>query len=294
MIKLPVMDPGVVSKEIQDFIISRTESKAGGVIGLSGGVDSTVVAALASTAYRHMDKKLLGLIMPSSINDRRDADDAWHAAMRLDIEAYEINISPFVQNHRRMLPWELYKRSLGNMMSRIRANILHTAAEAESLTVLGTGNHDEDVVLGYYTLFGDGAVHCSPIGALSKRLVREMAVYLGFEDIAARIPTAGLEEGQSDFKDLGYSYEFAELIFEGLTSGIFEIDLPREEQIITVGEKDMEDYYKLFNKDKFTSIPGMVEDVLHRIYTVAKPKARLLKPETAEVTLNYEGRTCYV
>ena len=69
--------------------------------------------------------------------------------------------------------------------------------------VIGTGNRDEDYGVGYYTLFGGGAVHLSPIGNLPKRMVREMAAYLGFDDLAERVSTAGLEPGQTCFKDLG-------------------------------------------------------------------------------------------
>jgi len=81
--------------------------------------------------------------------------------------------------------------------------------------VVGTGNKDEDFGVAYYTLFGDGAVHLSPIGNLPKRLVREMAAYLGFDDLAGRVSMAGLEPGQTSFKDLGCDYEFAEVVLAG-------------------------------------------------------------------------------
>jgi NAD+ synthase len=80
----------------------------------------------------------------------------------------------------------------GNMIARVRANVLSTKAATEKKIVAGTGNKDEDFGIGYYTLFGDGAVHLSPIGGLSKRLVREMASFLGLGGhIVNRVPTAG-------------------------------------------------------------------------------------------------------
>ncbi|MBI5698415.1 MAG: NAD(+) synthase, partial [Thaumarchaeota archaeon] len=107
-----------------------------------------------------------------------------------------------------------YNYHKGNLMSRIRANVLSTRAATENKTVAGTGNKDEDFSIGYYTLFGDGAVHISPIGALPKRLVRQMASYLGFSNLANRTPTAGLEPGQTDFRDLGYDYDLVEIVIE--------------------------------------------------------------------------------
>ena len=81
-------------------------------------------------------------------------------------------------------------------LNEIRAVVLHTKAATENKAVIGTGNKDEDYGVAYYTLFGDGAVHLSPIGNLPKRLVREMAAYLGFDDLSGRVSTAGLEPGQ--------------------------------------------------------------------------------------------------
>ena len=85
----------------------------------------------------------------------------------------------------------------GNMISRIRANVLSTKAATETKILAGTGNKDEDFGIGYYTLFGDGAVHISPIAGLPKRLVREMAAYLRLDkQIIQREPSAGLNRSK--------------------------------------------------------------------------------------------------
>jgi len=169
----------------------------------------------------------------------------------------------------------LNKTALGNMSSRLRATILHTYAEMHNLLVCGTGNRDEDYGIGYYTLFGDGAVHISPIGKLSKRLVYQMAEYLEIpESIIQKTPSARLEEGQTDFGDLGYGYDMVEVVTEGLDQGYWSSYITRE----------IEKMNLTYNKDKFPSVSACVVDILAR-HDMALKKAQLVSPEIAEVTL---------
>jgi NAD+ synthetase len=173
----------------------------------------------------------------------------------------------------------------GNMISRIRANVLSTKAATENKTLAGTGNKDEDFGIGYYTLFGDGAVHISPIAGLPKRLVREMAAYLGLDkQIIQREPTAGLEPGQSDFKDLGYDYDVVELITAGLEQGFSKKTLGEHQQIVPLIEKQIKQYKKTYGSAKFTTVQKVVEDVLKR-HQQAKVKMKILSPPTPRITL---------
>ena len=228
-IKLARMDPKQVADEIGDFIVRKVleMKKTGGVLGLSGGVDSTCVAALTKRAFdRHNAKhpeqplEVVGFILPSHTNNPKDAEDGLKVATRLGIRHEVQGIEVIVEAFKSTNPEALgNKYHRGNMTSEIRAVVLHTKAATENKAVIGTGNKDEDYGVAYYTLFGDGAVHMSPIGNLPKRLVREMAAYLGFEDLSERVSTAGLEPGQTSFKDLGCDYEFAELVLNGLDQG---------------------------------------------------------------------------
>ena len=228
-IKLAKINPEIVEKEIGDFIVDEVTKIgfAGGIIGLSGGVDSTVTAAIAKNAFdrynlEHPDKKLelVGYILPSKINNLKDTEDGIKVAKKLGIRYEVCDIEPIVNSYKGIFP-ELdnitYQKA--NLMSEIRATVLHAKSSLEKKLVVGTGNRDEDFELAYYTLFGDGAVHLSPIAGLPKRLVCQIADYLGFSKVAKKTPTAGLEKNQTDFKDLGYSYGFSELFGEARRQG---------------------------------------------------------------------------
>ena len=289
------MRPEQVADEIGDFLVHYIagRSSTGGVIGLSGGVDSTTTAALAHRAFEKYNLsssnklELVGYILPSATNSPDDESDGVKVAKRLGIR-YEIqSIEPLVQAFRSTNP-EAFVGNYhkGNLMSRIRANVLHTKSATESKLVLGTGNRDEDYCIGYYTLFGDGAVHISPIGNLSKRLVRDMARYLGFSDLADRIPSAGLEPGQTDFKDLGYDYDAVEIIVEGLIQGFSRPELSVHPQIEPLVSNQLRMYEKVYGKRKFASVDEVIGDIMRR-NMIAKGKSEIVSPKCAPVSLEY-------
>lgn len=293
---LPKINCEKVADEIGDFIVDQVVSigYTGCVVGLSGGVDSTVAAGLAKRAFdkynvAHGEKlRLNGYILPSKVNSSDDARDGIFVAGKLGIPYEVLEIEPLVEVFRKTNP-ECFDKSydLGNLYSEVRALVLHRKAGSNKKLVLGTGNRGEDFGIGYYTLFGDGAVHLSPIAGLSKRLVREMSVYLGFVDIANRIPTAGLENGQTDFGDLGYSYDFVELIDEGKRQGFGLRDLIGCGKIVEMFEKDKREYAGLFGEVKFEDVDAAILDVARR-EKIAKVKAEIISPPVAKVNLDYK------
>ncbi len=302
-IKLPHMNPGKVSREIEDFIIQETLrfNCTGCVIGLSGGVDSSTVAGLAKRAFNRHNKygpkdngksendelELVGYILPSDVNSPDNTNGGIKLAEKLSLRYKTIGIEPFVRPFEEQMAGAVEdKTRKGNLMSRIRANILHTAAAEEKKLVIGTGNKDEDYVLGYYTHFGDGAVHISPIGNLSKRLVREMCGYIGLEEYAGVTPTAELEARQTDFRDLGYHYRTAELISEGYDQGLNPKELYSNKQVIESIGLDIAEYKEKFGRSRFNSAKETVYDVLHK-RAIAELKAQLVNPKRADVSLYY-------
>jgi NAD+ synthase len=296
-IRLPSMDCETVCREIGEFVISTVEEigATGCVIGLSGGVDSSTTAALIQRAFtthagkNHPKFELAGYVIPSRVNVGKDAQDAQTIAEILGIRCQICHIESIVEAFRTTNP-EAFENDYdrGNLISRVRANVLSTKAATENKVLAGTGNKDEDFGIGYYTLFGDGAVHISPISALSKRLVREMAAYLGLPDtIVHRVPAAGLEPDQSDFKDLGYGYELVEVVSEGFDQGLTKQEMAGHEQVVSLAEQDMEEYRSVFGQPRFVTVEEMISDIDSR-HRMAERKMRIVHPPGPKITLPYK------
>ncbi len=298
-IRLATIDCKQVCEEIGDFVIRAAQETAsrGCVIGLSGGVDSSTAAALIKTSFdRHnaiLAKgqpalELVGYFLPSGVNPTGDEADAVsvarHLGLRYEIHNIQVLVDAFKRTNAEAFESKFHQ---GNMISRIRANVLSTKAATENKILAGTGNRDEDFGIGYYTLFGDGAVHISPIAGLPKRLVREMAAYLGMDQqIINREPTAGLEPGQSDFKDLGYDYDVVELVTEGLSQGFSRQALIKHPQIVPLIERQIQQYRSVYGAEKFDSVKAVVADVLKR-HAGAERKMKIIHPPTPQITLTY-------
>jgi len=296
-IKLPRMDCETVSREIGDFVIDAVSEvgATGCVVGLSGGVDSSTTAALINKAFAEYNRReaqqleLVGYILPSRINTMEDAGDAEALAKTQDIRYQIHSIEKLVDAFKSTNP-EAFEKNYhrGNLISRVRANVLSTKSATEHKILAGTGNRDEDFGIGYYTLFGDGAVHLSPIAGLSKRLVRQMALFLGVDEaIVNRVPTAGLEPGQSDFKDLGYDYDVVELVTEGLSQGFSGRQLATHEQVAPLVQKQIAHYRSLFGAPQLDSVEKVIADILRRHQT-ALGKAKIVHPPTPQISLSYE------
>lgn len=172
------------------------------VVGLSGGVDSATVGALAKVA---MGDKVLGLIMPCHSN-AEDERDARLAARKFDIKTQKVDLTPIYDAFLSILP-EGTDLARANLKPRLRMITLYHFANNLNYLVAGTGNKSEAVV-GYFTKYGDGGVDVLPLGGLLKTQVRQLASELGMpKKIIDRVPTAGLWEGQTDEGELGITYE---------------------------------------------------------------------------------------
>jgi len=291
------MDCETVSREIGDFIIESVLAvgATGCVVGLSGGVDSSTTAALINKAFagynqqNHASLELVGYILPTRINKQADVRDAETLAralgIRYEIHSIENPVEAFKSTNPEAFEVNYHR---GNLISRVRANVLSTKAATEHKILAGTGNRDEDFGIGYYTLFGDGAVHLSPIAGLSKRLVREMALFLGMDEtIVQRVPTAGLEPGQSDFKDLGYDYDVVELVTEGLDQGFTERQLADHPQVAPLVEKQIVHHRSLYGDPRLDAVEKVIADIQRRHQT-AMGKVKIVHPPTPQISLIYD------
>jgi NAD+ synthase len=291
------MDCKTVSREIGEFVIESVLAvgATGCVVGLSGGVDSSTTAALINKAFSGYNQKkdtpleLVGYILPTRINKQADVRDAETLVkalgIRYEIHSIETPVEAFKSTNPEAFDLNYHR---GNLISRVRANVLSTKAATEHKILAGTGNRDEDFGIGYYTLFGDGAVHLSPIGGLSKRLVREMALFLGVDEtIVHRVPTAGLEPGQSDFKDLGYDYDVVELVTEGLDQGFTAGQLAVHEQVAPLVKKQIAHQRSLYGAPQLNTVEKVIADIQQR-HQAAMGKVKIVHPPTPQISLTYD------
>ncbi len=195
-----------VEKVLTSFIkeeLSKFNYKKG-ILGLSGGLDSSVCAILAVRALGA--KNVIGLIMPYGKTYSQGVKDAQELARRLKIKSRIIDISPMVDAYFSTYPTE-NRIAKGNKMARERMSILYDHSVREKALILGTSNKTE-LLLGYGTIHGDMACAINPLGDLYKTQVKQLARHLGVpEKIQKKTPTAGLWAGQTDEKEIGLTYE---------------------------------------------------------------------------------------
>ncbi|OQX54419.1 MAG: NAD(+) synthetase [Candidatus Omnitrophica bacterium 4484_213] len=194
--------------------------KKGIVFGLSGGVDSACLAALAKRAF---PDNYLGLIMPCE-QASSDAEMAIKLANKLDLTTKKIALDKPYKSLLEILPSTEDKISKANLKPRLRMLTLYYFANIYNYLVVGTSNKSE-ITIGYYTKYGDGGVDLLPLAEFYKTEVRELAKELGIpKEIILRKPSAGLWPGQFDEDEIGMSYseldEIIRAIEDANTNGI--------------------------------------------------------------------------
>jgi NAD+ synthase len=218
MNKFPPIDAPHTVKLIENFIRTRVyEAGAEGVvIGLSGGIDSAVVASIA---VRVLDpKNIFTLFLPSKTTPNTDLNDVQILCSQLKLELNEINIQKLVDIFSEEIQEEEDPSLMewANLKPRIRQAVLYFFANRLNYLLCGAGNKSE-LMIGYYTKFGDGAVDILPIGDVYKTHVFQMGKYLNVpENILSKAPSAGLWEGQTDEAEIGMSYLQLDSILYGL------------------------------------------------------------------------------
>jgi len=212
-------NPEETISSITSFIKSYIERSGtrGAVIGLSGGIDSTVAAYLSVKALGQ--ENVLGLIIPEKEQTPPgDILDATEIAHILNIDFSVVEISDIISSFFHSIPGvdETNLLATGNMKARTRMCILYYYANIMNRIVMGTGNRTE-LLIGYFTKYGDGGVDIEPLGNLYKTQVRKLAPYLEVpQHIIDKTPTAGLWPGQTDEDELGLSYELIDNILHAL------------------------------------------------------------------------------
>ena len=201
-------------EQIADKLVSWIKKKTlaagckGVVMGMSGGLDSSVVAVLCQRAF---PQNVLGVIMPCH-SSPEDKEHALAVAGKFSIKTEVVTLDPVFDALRKALPGdkaETGARELAeaNLKARLRMVTLYYFANQLGYMVAGAGNRSE-LSVGYFTKYGDGGVDILPLGELVKREVRELAGFLGVpQPIIDKPPSAGLWQGQTDEGEMGLGYE---------------------------------------------------------------------------------------
>ena len=190
------------------------------VLGLSGGIDSSLSAFLAAKAMG--PENVTGVIMPYRLSSPKSEEDARAVAKACGINIKVVDISRQVDAY-----FELYKEASelrkGNKMARERMTILYDHSAMLNALVVGTSNKTE-LLLGYGTLFGDMASALNPLGDLFKTQVRQLSRYIGVpSQVVEKPPSADLWAGQTDEEELGYTYEEADAVLFMLVDCRFSV-----------------------------------------------------------------------
>lgn len=208
-------------EQISRWIAQQVEDAGaeGGVVGLSGGIDSSVTAALTQKAC---PDSTLGIIMPVESNPQ-DEEDArllgQHLSLPLETvelaPAYRAVVKAVTDHDSRSQTSETDDVALANIKPRLRMTVLYYFANRLNRLVIGTGNLSE-LAVGYFTKYGDGGVDIEPLGTSTKTEVRAMARALNLPGrLIEKPPSAGLWEGQTDEGELGLTYETLDTYLEG-------------------------------------------------------------------------------
>lgn len=240
------MDCRAVSGGIEKFIQQRVSEAGatGAVLGISGGVDSSLTALLCSQALGR--EKVLALVMP----EKGEGAGGKEVARLLGIDYEVIDIAGIVDAAKGACGHNADAVALGNIKARARMMLLYYHANALKRLVAGTGNRSE-LLMGYFTKYGDGACDFLPVGGLYKTQVRELARFLKLpEKIITNVPTAGLWPGQTDEGELGIDYGTLDRILElfgknkNVAQVVEELQMPQE-KVMSVWMRVRKNAHKL-------------------------------------------------
>ncbi|MEE1077734.1 MAG: NAD(+) synthase [Agathobacter sp.] len=237
-----------VTKECVEWIRTFFEENGkdcNAVVGISGGKDSSVVAALCVEALGK--DRVIGVLMPCGTQS--DIDMAYKLVDHLQIERYEINIKGAVDaitKELEVLP-EISKQTKTNLPARIRMSTLYAISQSKNGRVANTCNLSEDWV-GYATRYGDGAGDFSPLSHLTVTEVKEMGRVLGLpEELIEKTPIDGLS-GKTDEENLGFTYAQLDAYIRG--------EETPDEKV-----KERIDYLHKLNQFKLEPIPSFVRNI---------------------------------
>ena len=254
MNEIPKLDVEKTKDDIVEFVQNKvSEANAEGlVIGLSGGIDSTLAAFLACEAVGK--ENVFGIVMPSTTTPTEDKLHGTAIAQLLGINYKEIAIDSILNEFLSVTQLEEDKLSIGNLKARIRMSIIYFYANSKNYLVSGTGNKSE-ILIGYFTKHGDGACDIEPIGDLYKTDVYQLAKYLEIpQEIIDKPPRAGLWNNQTDEDEIGMTYELLDkILYRNLEK---DIDAKSIADELNIEVNNVNDIINRVNRNKHkTKVP---------------------------------------
>lgn len=239
-----------IQNNIGNFFKNEIEKRKsnGLVFGLSGGIDSAVIAAICA---KFVKEKTLALIMPNSkITPNSETEDAIKIIDKYSIEYKLIDIGFIHKEYSKYL--ESNPLSFANLGARIRANMLYYYANARNSLVLGSSDRSE-FLIGYFTKFGDGAADLLPIVSLYKTQVRELAKNLGLsQSIISKPSGPHLWEGHTAETEIGLNYEEVDSILHCIIDNGLEVG--ETAKITEISISDVDKIYKMHKKSEHKRI----------------------------------------
>ena len=227
-------------EKILNYIKQNVENaRANGVIvGLSGGIDSALVATLCKKA---LNENVLALLMPTKHSNSANLDDALRLCDDLGLDFKIINIQEILNAFMEKSE-NLNKVRIGNYAARIRMSLLYDYSALKNYLVVGTSNKSE-ICLGYGTIYGDLACAFNPIASFYKSEIYELARYLNLhENFIKKAPSADLWQDQSDESELGFSYELINTGLKALEKNDEKTILNLDKNLILMLKTRLEKY----------------------------------------------------
>lgn len=223
----------IIKNQLVNFLKHEVSNAGanGAVVGISGGLDSAVVAILCKEAF---GDNVFGVLMPSQFSSQSSTDDAKELCEKFQIDYEIVPIAPMVEAYNPVMGHDRLR--IGNFSARMRMAVLYDISAREKSLVVGTSNRSE-ILLGYGTIFGDTACAINPIGSIYKSDEFAFAKFLGVpESILNKRPSADLWAGQADEDELGWSYAemdaVLKLLFDEKKSAEETINIGYSEELV--------------------------------------------------------------